>query len=187
MRVALVNAPLESAVCDYGVGHQMPLGLLMIGGALRSRCDVTLIDAARNHLSDAEIARRVKDSDAQIAMIAHVGSTQAHPCCVRTLAALKATRPDLITVYGGVYPTYHAKAILAQHPEVDVIVLGEGEATAAELADALVRQASPSDGTTTASDLSGVRRHRMAAARRNHGQPSPRRLPTSMPTRSPGS
>ena len=35
MRVALVNAPLKSAVCDYGVGHQMPLGLLMVGGPLR--------------------------------------------------------------------------------------------------------------------------------------------------------
>jgi len=34
MRIALVNAPLRSAVCDYGVGHQLPLGLLMIGGPL---------------------------------------------------------------------------------------------------------------------------------------------------------
>ncbi len=54
-----------------------------------------------------EVVRRVKELDADVAMIAHVGSTQAHPCCVRTLAALKATLPELITVYGGVYPTYH--------------------------------------------------------------------------------
>ena len=46
MRVALVNAPLLSAVCDHGVGHQMPLGLLMVGGALRGRAAVTRIDAA---------------------------------------------------------------------------------------------------------------------------------------------
>ena len=57
MRVALVNAPLLSAVCDHGVGHQMPLGLLMVGGALRGRAAVTLIDAARDHLTDDDIVR----------------------------------------------------------------------------------------------------------------------------------
>jgi hypothetical protein len=48
-----------SAVCDYGVGHQMPPGLLMVGGALRGRAAVTRIDAARDHLTDADIVRRV--------------------------------------------------------------------------------------------------------------------------------
>ncbi len=61
MRVVLLNAPLQSAVCDCGVGHQMPLGLLMVGGALRDRCAVTLIDAARDHLADIEVVRRVKE------------------------------------------------------------------------------------------------------------------------------
>src|SRR5437763_9332952 len=98
LRVALVNAPLRSAVCDYGVGHQMPLGLLMVGGALRGRCDVTLIDAARDHLSEAEVARRVVAFDADVAMVAHVGSTQAHPCCLRTQAAIKAASPRIVTV-----------------------------------------------------------------------------------------
>ena len=137
MRVALVNAPLKSAVCDYGVGHQMPLGLLMVGGALRGRCDVTLIDAARDHLSEAEVARRVAAFGADVAMVAHVGSTQAHPCCLRTQAAIKAASPGIVTVYGGVHPTYHAREILEQHPEVDVIVRGEGEATVVALVEAL--------------------------------------------------
>ena len=126
MRVALVNAPLLSAVCDHGVGHQMPLGLLMVGGALRGRAAVTLIDAARDHLTDDDIVRRVAAWGADVAMVAHVGSTQAHPCCLRTMAALKAALPGIVTVYGGVHPTYHARDILAQHPEVDVIVSGGG-------------------------------------------------------------
>jgi hypothetical protein len=37
----------------------MPPGLLMVGGALRGRAAVTLIDAARDHLTDTEIVRRV--------------------------------------------------------------------------------------------------------------------------------
>jgi hypothetical protein len=59
MRVALVNAPLVSAVCDHGMGRQMPPGLLMVGGALRGRAAVTLLDAAVDHLTDADIVRRV--------------------------------------------------------------------------------------------------------------------------------
>ena len=31
LRVALVDAPLVSAVCDHGMGRQMPPGLLMVG------------------------------------------------------------------------------------------------------------------------------------------------------------
>ena len=57
MRVALDNVPLRSTFCDHGVGHQMPPGLLMVGGALRRRVAVTRIDAARDHLPAADIVR----------------------------------------------------------------------------------------------------------------------------------
>lgn len=138
MRIALVNAPLKSPVCDFGVGHQMPLGLLMIGGPLLDAGhDVTLIDAACDHLSDTDIVRCVCEFRAEVVMIAHVGSTPAHNCCLRVLRAVKAALPHAATVYGGVHPTYHGKTILAQHPEVDVIVRGEGEATALDLMNTL--------------------------------------------------
>jgi anaerobic magnesium-protoporphyrin IX monomethyl ester cyclase len=152
-RVALINAPLKSAVCDLGVGHQMPLGLLMVGGALRGRAEVTLIDAARRHLDDAAIVRHANEFGADVVLIGHVGATQAHPCCLRVLRALKAALPELITVYGGVYATYHGHDILARHPEVDVVVRGEGEATAAELIDALARSGG---AALSAEDLSNV-------------------------------
>ena len=41
------------------------------------------------------------------------------------------------TIYGGVYPTYHAAAILASEAAVDFVVRGEGEATALDLVNAL--------------------------------------------------
>src|SRR5215472_13965334 len=138
MRIALINAPLQSTVCDAGVGHQMPLGLLMIGGPLLAAGHhVKLIDAAREHVPDADIVDRVAAFDAQVVMIAHVGSTSAHPCCLRVLRAVKARLPRCITIYGGVHPTYHYRTILAEHPEVDIIVRGEGEATVLELVKTL--------------------------------------------------
>jgi anaerobic magnesium-protoporphyrin IX monomethyl ester cyclase len=141
MRIVLVDAPLQSAVCDYGVGHQLPLGLLMIGGPLLDAgFAVSLIDAACLHMEDATIVERVAAFAADVVMIAHVGSTSAHPCCVRALRAIKAKLPHVITIYGGVHPTYHYRAILAQHPEVDIVVRGEGEATVLELIQTLAQQ-----------------------------------------------
>lgn len=138
MRVALINGPLKSAVCDLGVGHQMPLGLLMVGGPLLDAGhEVSLIDAACGHLPDEAIVARVAESGAAVVMIAHVGSTSAHPACLRTLRAIKSAMPRLVTVYGGVYPTYSYRQILAEHPEVDVIVRGEGEVTTLDLVGAL--------------------------------------------------
>ena len=186
MRVALVNAPLKSAVCDYGVGHQMPLGLLMVGGALRGRCDVTLIDAARDHLSEAEVARRVVAFGADVAMVAHVGSTQAHPCCLRTQAAIKAASPRIVTVYGGVHPTYHAREILAQHPEVDVIVRGEGEATVVDAGRGAGRSAA-SSAAVGRRGAGGRGGYRLARRPGRRGEPGPcRRSATSTPTPSAG-
>ena len=159
MRIALVNGPLKSAVCDFGVGHQMPLGLLMVGGPLLDAGhDVLLIDAACLHLSDAELARRVAAFAADLVLIAHVGSTSAHPACLRALRAIKAALPQVITVYGGVFPTYQYRDILAEHPEVDVIVCGEGEATTLALVEALARHrdAQTRRGVPLARDLADV-------------------------------
>jgi anaerobic magnesium-protoporphyrin IX monomethyl ester cyclase len=113
LRIAPFDAPLQSAVCDYGVGHQMPLGLLMVGGALLDAgYPVTLIDAVALHLPDREIAERVRHFSADVVMIAHVGSTQAHPCCMRTLRAIKAALPHVVTVYGGGWGRYGRRSIV---------------------------------------------------------------------------
>jgi anaerobic magnesium-protoporphyrin IX monomethyl ester cyclase len=168
MRIALVNGPLVSAVCDLGVGHQMPLGLLMVGGPLLDAGhQVRLIDAASEHLSDAEIARRVAAFEAELVMIAHVGSTTAHPACLRALRAVKAALPHVITIYGGVHPTYHYRAILAAHAEVDVIVRGEGEATTLELVEALAQRA-PIGGWLPTSELARI----LGLAYRRDGAPA---------------
>jgi anaerobic magnesium-protoporphyrin IX monomethyl ester cyclase len=66
-------------------------------------------------------------------MIGHSSPTAAHPIAMRTANALKAAFPKAVLVYGGVYPSYTAKTILAENECVDVIVHGEGEATVLDL------------------------------------------------------
>jgi anaerobic magnesium-protoporphyrin IX monomethyl ester cyclase len=134
MRVLLVNPPYQTFTSNVGVGHQVPLGLLMVGGALADAGhEVRLLDAEALHLRDPRIVREAGAWGAEAVLTGHAGSTPAHPVCLRMLRAIKEELPHVATVYGGVYPSYHAAEILAAEPAVDAIVQGEGEAASVEL------------------------------------------------------
>lgn len=138
MRVLLVNPPYQTFTSNLGVGHQIPLGLLMAGGPLLDAGHrVRLLDAECLHLSPEFIAEETDRWRADVVMTGHAGSTPAHPVCMEMLRGVKARRPRVVTVYGGVYPTYHAAEILAAEPAVDVVVRGEGEAASLELLETL--------------------------------------------------
>ncbi len=138
MRILLISAPYQTVTNTWGAGHQIPLGLLSVGGPLiDAGHDVALLDAELLRLTDTQIAAAAGRFGPDAVMIGHAGSTPADPVCRRVLRAVKAAHPGVITVYGGVHPTFHAADILAAEPAVDVIVRGEGEATAAALVAAL--------------------------------------------------
>jgi anaerobic magnesium-protoporphyrin IX monomethyl ester cyclase len=150
MHVLLINPPYQTITSNCGVGHQMPLGLLMLGGPLRDAGHtVRLLDAERRRMSCPAVAAFVRESPAVVVMTGHAGSTPAHPTCMEMLRQIKRQCPRVWTVYGGVYPTYHAAAIVGAEPAVDVIVRGEGESAAVEIADALRRD-------PTGGELGGV-------------------------------
>ena len=141
MRILLINPPYVTFTSRFGVGHQIPLGLLMVGGALLDRGhEVELLDAERRHLKTSAIIREVRAFAPHIVMTGHAGSTPAHPICLEMLSAIKRSCPQVTTVYGGVYPTYHAPEILSAEAAVDFIVRGEGEETAVALVEALESQ-----------------------------------------------
>jgi anaerobic magnesium-protoporphyrin IX monomethyl ester cyclase len=95
----------------------------------------------------ARIVQEVERRRPKMIMCGHAGSTPAHPVTMELFRAIKRRRPEVLTVYGGVYPTYHARQILVDEPSVDFVIRGEGEATAAELAGVLADRphAAPQD------------------------------------------
>ncbi|HZN77658.1 MAG TPA: radical SAM protein [Micromonosporaceae bacterium] len=156
----LVNPPYQTITSNFGVGHQVPLGLLMVGGVLLDAGhDVTLLDAEALDLSHARIADEVRRTRPDVVLTGHAGSTPAHPVTMEMLAAIRRASPETRCVYGGVFPTYHDEQVLRQHPAVDVVVRGEGEATAAALVSAWARGADLStvDGITYRSGDGTVR------------------------------
>ena len=143
-RILLVNPPhpsIGSRIPPRTLGeHLPPLGLLSIGGPLiDDGHDVRLLDFELDNPTPQEIARRVADTETEIMMIGHSGSTSAHPLICDLTRRVRALCPDIQIVYGGVFPTYHHRDILQQVPQIDVIVRGEGEETARRLMAALER------------------------------------------------
>jgi anaerobic magnesium-protoporphyrin IX monomethyl ester cyclase len=142
MHILLINPPYHAVTSLYGVGEQLPLGLLSIGGALIDDGHrASLLDAEVHHLSIAETVERAVQIKPDLIMIGHAGSTPAHPVTMRVCRALKARAPRIAIVYGGVFPTYHGEEVLQEEPAVDVIVRGEGELTAIRLCRALATKA----------------------------------------------
>src|SRR5438874_142671 len=102
-RVLLINPPYQTITSNVGVGHQVPLGLLMVGGSLiDAGHHVGLLDAECRRLSFERIVRAAVSFLPDVIMTGHAGSTPAHPVCVEMLRALKVALPQTLNVYGGV-------------------------------------------------------------------------------------
>jgi len=82
----------------------------------------------------SEVAARCRPD---AVLLGHSGSTSGHPIAALIARNLRRVLPASKIVYGGVYPTFHWADIMAQEPALDIIVRGEGEATAVHLMDAL--------------------------------------------------
>ncbi len=142
IRILLINPPYVS-LTSRGVGHQIPFGLLSIGGPLLDAgYQVELLDAERHHLDAGQIAAKIADFKPDVVMTGHSGSTPAHPAAMVALEAARSACPTSLTVYGGVYPTYHAKDVLQNNPAVDIIVRGEGEAVVLDLVRTVAERSS---------------------------------------------
>jgi anaerobic magnesium-protoporphyrin IX monomethyl ester cyclase len=138
MRITLLN-PVHQAIGSRIPGeHLPPLGLLAVGGPLLDAGhEVTLLDADRETLSDDDIVCRIVSQRPDVLMVGHSGSTSADPVVRRITRRLRRVLPRMKIVYGGVYPTYHYRDVLAAEPQVDVVVRGEGEKTVGLVVQAL--------------------------------------------------
>lgn len=75
-------------------------------------------------------------------MLGHSGSTLAQPI-INELTKLIRKNTGLKRVVGGVFPTFYWREILADNPQIDFIICGEGERTALDLIDPLKNDADP--------------------------------------------
>ncbi len=138
-KILLINPPHTAIGSRIPKEQLPPLGLLSVGGPLiDAGFAVQLLDAEFGPMPFDDIIAQALAAEPAIIMMGHSGSTSAHDTIMRIAAALKAARPTLSIVYGGVYPTYHWSDVMRDYAQVDCIVRGEGERTATELIKAMV-------------------------------------------------
>lgn len=145
MKIVLLHPPHTAIGSRIPKENLPPFGLLCVGGPLiDAGHEVELINGDLGPLRPDVILERVVRAAPDAVLIGHSGSTSAHPTAIALAEAIKAAIPQVWVVYGGVYPSYHWRDILEGHPAIDVIVRGEGEATAPALMAALEDGSAPS-------------------------------------------
>lgn len=147
MNILLLNPPHTAIGSRVPREHLPPFGLLCVGGPLLDLgYGVELLNADMLGLDVPSIVQRVGQTPYDAILVGHSGSSSAHPTIVEIVRGIRVNLPETKIIYGGVYPTYHWQDVLAECPEIDVIVRGEGEETAPRVISALAQ----------GQDLSGV-------------------------------
>ncbi|MBI4062705.1 MAG: B12-binding domain-containing radical SAM protein [Elusimicrobia bacterium] len=152
VHISLIHPPTLTSADAYGLDVVPPLGLAYVAGALKSvGYQVSLVDGIGealhrygrasgyddlliHGLSPSEVIDRI-DPRADIIGLSNMFSNQW--LFIQDLAmAIKKAYPDKLLVLGGEHPTACADYIIQSCPDIDVCVLGEGEETILDLADA---------------------------------------------------
>ena len=134
MRVLLINP-------HYPISEtpSPPLGLAFLAAALTSAgAEVKVLDFVVFPYRRDAIVETIATFQPQLAGVTAV--TMNVTAAKKIIQDLKYSRPELVTVMGGPHSTFCAEPLLEELPELDVVVLGEGEDTIVELAQAVNRQ-----------------------------------------------
>ncbi len=125
--------PVKERLGKLGIlgGHLPSIGLLYLATALRSVCEVEIIDAACSGSSKEHILRHILQHSPDI-----VGISAVTPAITRAqelAASIKQAFPHVLVVLGGPHITTVPKETMERTPAVDVGVIGEGERTLQEI------------------------------------------------------
>jgi Fe-S oxidoreductase len=97
--------------------------------------------------STDRIARKIAEFKPEIAGISQW--THNRHASLSLARSIKSTSPKCMIVLGGGHATFSYHSILTNEPDIDLVVMGEGEITFRELADSIA-------GKTTWQHLSGI-------------------------------
>ena len=132
----MTTAPSEKA--PWYLGRKFPpLGLSYVAAALeKAGFQVQMLDNYLLKKPIDEVKQYVKQVNPEIVGITCSSST--YHKCVETASAIKEVLPSCKIVVGGWHPSYVPESML-QHPQIDYVVMGEGERAMVELATYLTK------------------------------------------------
>ncbi len=132
LKILLVQAP-DPTVDDNPLA-MVPLGLAYLAACARDAgYDVTIIDASGEGLTWPEFEARVSVKKWDV-----IGITALTPVFDSVKQAMDVCRPHTrCLVIGGAHPMALRDTIMAENPQLDAAVIGEGERTFVEMLEAI--------------------------------------------------
>jgi radical SAM superfamily enzyme YgiQ (UPF0313 family) len=111
-----------------------PLGLAYLAGALeRAGIEVHILDFVVFPYSSAVVESYLKKIRPDVVGVTSV--TMNFKNAIRIIKDVKKYNANILTIMGGPHVTFCGDKTLISYPELDVVVLGEGEQTVVELAE----------------------------------------------------
>ncbi|MBR9982737.1 MAG: cobalamin-dependent protein, partial [Desulfatitalea sp.] len=132
MKIALIAPPypLEEAPSP-------PLGLCYVAAACEAAgAQVVLLDYIVSRYTPEKLRAALDAFGPDV--VGATAVTMNFPDAIEIIREVKAHNPAIVTMMGGPHVSFDAENTLTLHPELDLIVMGEGEATLAELVPALL-------------------------------------------------
>lgn len=131
----MTTAPPENGA--WYLGKRLPpIGLMYVAAALeKSGFKVQMLDNYLMKKSTEEIKQLIMQINPGIVGITCGSAT--YPRCVETSKAIKQVKPDCKIVVGGWHASYMPDSLLG-NPEIDYVIMGEGERAITELCTAIM-------------------------------------------------
>ena len=141
MILLMTTAPPENSV--WYLGKRLPpIGLMYVAAALeKAGFEVQMLDNYLMKKSTDEIKQLVTNLNPQIVGITCGSATYTR--CIETAKAVKQAQPNCKIVVGGWHASYMPDSLLA-NPEIDYVIMGEGERAITQLATAITNGNDPS-------------------------------------------
>jgi radical SAM superfamily enzyme YgiQ (UPF0313 family) len=132
----MTTAPPSNA--PWVLGRKLPpLGLAYVAGALeKDGYNVQILDNYLIKKPINEVKQTVAQLESEIVGITCGSATYQR--CLETARAVKEVRPSCKVVVGGWHASYAPDSLLKQ-PEIDYVVMGEGEQAMSELAAHIIK------------------------------------------------
>ncbi len=141
-KILLITPPYHCGVLE-SAGTWMPLGMVYVAGSMQNAgYEVKIYDAMSKFHTFDDIRDHIED------YCPHAVGTAAYTSslydAISVLKIAKEVNPEIITLLGGIHPTFCWEEILQKDGSVvDYIIRGEGEITTTELLDCVFAEKRP--------------------------------------------
>ncbi|UCH44810.1 MAG: cobalamin-dependent protein [Nitrospiraceae bacterium] len=140
-KILFITVPFHAGVVEVA-GSWIPLYLVYVAGAARAAgFDAEIYDAMTKKVGYNEIRQKIEESKPDYVGVSSFTCTV--PDAIKVLELAKSINPAIITIMGGVHPSFMYEEMFSLTESLDYVVRGEGEITVAELLKTLAADGSP--------------------------------------------